>query len=189
MFTNFKIFSSGASPFYSFCRSGDHNFRHFAANGRLTQPSSASSLRSPALSRPSHSSSLRRGAFFLAAALRGKRPARMPARRVPQSIPETGIFTPSRVPHFHARAPRARSGDQHFYARARSGAPHSSPCRGTYLPKFGVSPPPPPRGGGGRSMTGDFISQNSQCSPWAYCPIILSDESLLLRQSSMKNTE
>ena len=39
-------------------------------------------------------------------------------------------------PHFHARAPRARSRAQHLYARARSGAPHFSPCRGTYLSKW-----------------------------------------------------
>ena len=47
-------------------------------------------------------------------------------------------------------APRVsgRSGDSHFHARpgARSGAlAHFSLCRGTYLPRFGVSTPPPPR--------------------------------------------
>ena len=57
-------FRSGASPFYSFCRSRDHNFLNFAAHGRLTQPSSVNSVRSPALSSPSHVSSLWRGAFF-----------------------------------------------------------------------------------------------------------------------------
>ena len=36
IFTNFKIFRSGASQFYSFCRSGDHNFRNFAAHARPT---------------------------------------------------------------------------------------------------------------------------------------------------------
>ena len=37
------------------------------------------------------------------------------------------------------------SGDAHFHARARSGTPHFSLCRGTYLPKFwGEYPPPPP---------------------------------------------
>ena len=45
-------------------------------------------------------------------------------------------------PHFHAWA---HSGASHFHVRARSGAPHFSLCRGTYLPKFGVSAPPPPR--------------------------------------------
>ena len=55
---------AGASPFYSFCRSRENNFRNFVAHDRLTQPRSASSLRSPALSRPNNSCSLRRGAFF-----------------------------------------------------------------------------------------------------------------------------
>ena len=126
-FTNLKIFRSGASPFYSFCHSGDHNFRHFAAHGRLTQPSSTSSLRNPALSRPSHLSSLRRGAFFTC---RGA-----PGLAAGQNASQTRPTVRSGDRHFHARAPRARSGDQHFYARARSGAPHLSPCRGTYLPK------------------------------------------------------
>ena len=44
-------------------------------------------------------------------------------------------------PHFLARA---CSGALHFHAWARSRAPHFSFCRGTHLPKFGVSAPPPP---------------------------------------------
>ena len=145
IFTNFQIFRSGASPVYSFCRSGDHNFRNFAAHGRLTQ---ASSLRSPALSRPSHSSSLRSLAFFTYRGAPGlaagqKRPTVRSGdlhfhSRAPRAL--------SRAPHFHARAPRARSGAQHFYARARSGAHHFSPCRGIYRSTkiWGVY-----RGGGG----------------------------------------
>ena len=54
-FTNlanfFNIPLRNITILHFFCRSGDHNFRNFAAHGRLTQPSSASSLRSPALSR------------------------------------------------------------------------------------------------------------------------------------------
>ena len=48
---------------------------------------------------------------------------------------------------FKLKTARARSGAPHFHARpgARSGAlAHFSLCRGTYLPKFGVSNPPPP---------------------------------------------
>ena len=91
-------FRSDASPSYSFCRSGDHNFRNFftfwlfiAAHSRLTQPSSPSSLRSPAFSRPS---SLRCPPFFtlprhigLTTNILGEYP------RVPQPVSETRIFT------------------------------------------------------------------------------------------------
>ena len=48
---------------------------------------------------------------------------------------------------FKLKTAQARSGAPHFHARlgARSGArAHFSLCRGTYLPKFGVSTPPPP---------------------------------------------
>ena len=48
---------------------------------------------------------------------------------------------------FKLKTAQARSGAPHFHARpgARSGARgHFSLCRGTYLPKFGVSTPPPP---------------------------------------------
>ena len=53
---------------------------------------------------------------------------------------------------FKLKTAQARSGAPHFHARpgARSGAlAHFSLCRGTYLPKFGVTPHPPPPGGGG----------------------------------------
>ena len=72
------------------------------------------------------------------------------ARRV-LAVPESPISTLKTdqarsgappPPHF-----QARSGGPHFHARpgARSGAlAYFSLCRGTYLPKFGVSNPPPP---------------------------------------------
>ena len=51
--------------------------------------------------------------------------------------------------HFHAKTDQARSGAPHFHTRpgVRSGAlAKFSLCRGTCLPKFGVSTPPPPPG-------------------------------------------
>ena len=125
-----------------FCRSGDHNFRNVFTPGRLNQPSFPSSLRSPALSHSSHSSSLlqSRAPHFQARATRARsgapalccgapglyigRPECQPDASYIQSVPEPD-------PHFHDRASRARSRVPHFHARARSGAPHFSLCPGT----------------------------------------------------------
>ena len=69
-------------------------------------------------------------------------------RRGLAAVPEIRIFT--------LKKDQARSGTPYFHARpgARSGAlPHVSLCRGTYLPKFGVStPPPPPPGTSGFAL-------------------------------------
>ena len=121
-FHKFPKIRSGASPFYIFCRIGDHNFQNFfnfnpfiASHGQLSRQ--------------------RRGL----------------ARRV-LAVPETPIFTLKRfklVPEpriFKLKTAQARSGAPHFHAQlgARSGAlAHFSFCRGTYLPKLGVSTPPP----------------------------------------------
>ena len=59
------------------------------------------------------------------------------ARRI-KLVPEPPIFK--------LKTAQVGSGDPHFHARpgARSGAlANFSLCRGTYLPKFGVSTPPP----------------------------------------------
>ena len=107
-------------------RSGDLHFQAFHSGDSHFQAfgSAAGSVRSPAFSR---------------------------SKRL-KLVPEPPIFklktaqARSGDPHFHAR-PGAHSGDPHFHARpgARSGAlAIFSLCRGTYLPKFGVSTPPPP---------------------------------------------
>ena len=115
----------------------------------LTQPSSASSLGSPALLRPSRSSSLRRGAFFTL-------PRRSGVSGRPECQPDA-FYSPFRRPAFSRPSPRIFTLElpelapetSIFYARARSGAPHFSPCRGTYMyivPTniWGECPPPPP---------------------------------------------
>ena len=114
--------------------------------------SSAISLRSSALSRPSHSSSLRRGAFFTLPWRSGVsgRPECQPNASYIQSIPETGIFTPE-LPSALQRPAFSRSSSPSslrrpaFFDRARSGAPHFHLARGTYIPTkiWGEFPPPP----------------------------------------------
>ena len=131
--SNTSLRSGGASPFYSLCRFGDHNFRNFAAYGRLTL------LRSPALSHPSHSSSLRSLAFFTL-------PRRCGVSGRPKCPPDAS-YSPFRRPAFSrstspSSLPGAPLRSPAFLRSIRS--PHCSPCRGKYLPKFGVSTPPPP---------------------------------------------
>ena len=86
IFPNYQKISSGASPFYIFCRSGDHHFQNFfnfnpfiASHGRLSPN---------ALAAPRVSSRLR-----------------VPARCV-LVVPETSIFT--------LKTDQARSGAPHF---------------------------------------------------------------------------
>ena len=143
----FKYSAPQPHHFTVFGRSGDHDFRHFAAH---TQPSSASSLRSPALSRPSHSSSLRRGAFFTL-------PRRSGDSGRPECQPDAS-YSPFRRPAFtrpsspstlqspafsRSRSPSSLRRPAFFTLELDPEPPHFSPCRCTYLPKFGVSAPPP----------------------------------------------
>ena len=127
-----------------FCRSGDHHFQEIfnfnpfiASHGRLS-PNAKRSAAPRVSGRPERqpyaSWQFRRFAFSR-------------SKRI-KLVLEPRIFTlktaqaRSGAPHF-----QARSGAPHFHARpgARSGAlAHFSHCRGTYLPKFGVSTPPPP---------------------------------------------
>ena len=55
-----------------------------------------------------------------------------------QTRPTNSQF-PTGDPHLNYARVLARSGAPHFHPRARSAAPHFSLCRGTYLPKCGVS--------------------------------------------------
>ena len=57
---------------------------------------------------------------------------------------------------------KVSSGDPHFHAQARTGAPHFSLSHGTYLPKYGMSaaPPPPPSGSGGMDELIILTEQN-----------------------------
>ena len=121
--------------FGGFCRSGDHHFQNFfnfnpfiASHGRLSpnaKRSAAPRVSSRPERQPDASWQFRRLAFS-----RSKRIKLVPEPRI-----------------FKLKTAQARSGAPHFHARpgARSGArAHFSLCRGTYLPKFGVSTPPPP---------------------------------------------
>ena len=110
--------------FGGFCRSGDHNFQNVLILTRSTARSAQSV-------RP------RRG-------LAAGQSARLTR---PGSSGES---------HFTLKTAQTRSGDPHFHARSgpRSGAlANFSLCRGTYLPKFGVSNPPPPPPPPGRKRT------------------------------------
>ena len=125
--------------FGGFCRSGDHHFQNFfnfnpfiASHGRLS-PNAKYSVSGRSGDAHFHaqngSSSFRSPSFS-----RSKRLKLVPEPRI-----------------FKLKTAQARSGAPHFHARpgARSGAlAHFSLCRGTYLPKFGVSTPPPPPPGG-----------------------------------------
>ena len=122
--------------FGGFCRSGDHHFQNFfnfnpfiASHGRLSPNAKRSAAAAPRVSnrperQPDASWQFRRLAFS-----RSKRIKLVPEPRI-----------------FKLKTAQARSGAPRFHARpgARSGArAHFSLCRGTYLPKFGVSTPPP----------------------------------------------
>ena len=118
---NFHKFQKKSVPehhhftfFGGFCRSGDHHFQ----NVYNFNPFIASHGRlSP----------------------NATRSAAPPVSQTRPGIPKTPIFT--------FKTDQARSGASHFHARpgARSGAlAIFSLCRGTDLPKFGVSTPPPP---------------------------------------------
>ena len=121
--------------FRGFCRSGDHNFQNFfnfnpfiASHGRLS-PNAARSAAPRVSSRPERQPG---------ASWQFRRLAFSRSKRI-KLVPEPRIFK--------LKTAQARSGAPHFHARpgARSGArAHFSLCRGTYLPKFGVSTPPPP---------------------------------------------
>ena len=121
--------------FGGFCRSGDHHFQNFfhfnsfiASHGRLSpnaKRSAAPRVSNRPECQPDASWQFRRLAFSRSKWIK--------------LVPEPRIFK--------LKTAQARSGAPHFYARpgARSGArAHFSLCRGTYLPKFGVSTPPPP---------------------------------------------
>ena len=123
IFTNFEKFRSGASPFYSFCRSGDHNFRNFAAHGRLIQPSGASSLQEPRTFTPPRA----RATWARSVAVHFSRCRGAPGLAAGQNASQTRLSVRSGDPQFHTRAPRARSRIPHFHARApkdRPGAQH-----------------------------------------------------------------
>ena len=127
--------------FGGFCRSRDHHFQNFfnfnpfiASHSRLSPNAKRSAApRVSGRSGDTHfhaqngSSSFRRFAFSR-------------SKRI-KLVPEPRIFT--------LKTAQARSGAPTFHARqgARSGAlANCSLCRGTCLPKFGVSTPPPPPG-------------------------------------------
>ena len=142
IFTNYQKIRSGASPFYIFCRSGDHHFQNFfnfnpfiASHGRLSPNAKRSAApRVSGRSGDTHfhaqngSSSFRRFSFSR-------------SKRI-KLVPEPHIFT--------LKTAQARSGAPHFHARpgARSGAlANFSLCRGTCLyTKIWVEYPPPPPG-------------------------------------------
>ena len=145
IFTNYQKIRLGASPFH-ICgrilpfRRPSFSFFFFnpfiASHARPAQPA----LRSAA---PRDSGRSLDSHFH---AQNGSRSFRSPAfsrsKRL-KLVPEPRIFK--------LKTAQARSGAPHFYARpgARSRAlAHFSLCRGTYVPKFGVSTPPPPGGGG-----------------------------------------
>ena len=144
IFTNYQKIRLGASPFH-ICgrilpfRRPSFSFFFFnpfiASHARPAQPALRSAA--PRVSGRSLDSHFH--------AQNGSRSFRSPAfsrsKRL-KLVPEPRIFK--------LKTAQARSGAPHFYARpgARSGAlAHFSLCRGTYVPKFGVSTPPP-RGGG-----------------------------------------
>ena len=122
--------------FGGFCRSGDHHFQNFfnfnpfiASHGRLSpnaKRSTAPRVSSRPERQPDASWQFRSVAFSRSKQIK--------------LVPEPRIFK--------LKTAQARSGAPHFHVRpgARSGAwAHFSLCRGTYLPKFGVSTSPPPR--------------------------------------------
>ena len=145
IFTNFLKIRSGASPFNIFWRDfavpetiifkNFFNFNPFiASHGRLSP--NAKRLAAPRVSQTRPGSS---GDWHFHA-------QNGPIKLVPE-------------PHiFKLKTAQARSGAPHFHARprARSGVlAHFSLCRGTYLPKFGVSTPPPP---GSLNLTTSLIT-------------------------------
>ena len=140
--------------FGGFCRSGDHHFHNFfnfnpfiASHGGLSpnaKRSAAPRVSSRPERQPDASWQFRRLAFS-----RSKRIKLVPEPRI-----------------FKLKTDQARSGAPHFQAQNGSssfrcpafsrstGSSFRRPgpfalCRGTYLPKFGVSTPPPPPPGSG----------------------------------------
>ena len=128
---------SGASPFYIFCRSRDHHFTISLISTRSPPPTASSARTQSIRQRPGlvagqSASQTRPGSSgdpHLHAQI-GSSSVRSPTVWVSRSkqlklVPEPRIFTLDRG--------------------ACSGAwADFSLCRGTYLPKFGVSTPPPP---------------------------------------------
>ena len=141
-------------------RSGDQHFQNFfnfnlfiASHGRLS-PNAAPrvSQTRPGSSGESHFQRHGLARRVLAASGESHFQHRGLARLV-MAVPESPIFMLKRMklvpepPIFKLKMAQAHPGDPHFHAQlgARSGAlAIFSLCRGTYLPKFGVSTPPPP---------------------------------------------
>ena len=135
--------------FGGFCRSGDHHFQNFYN----FNPFIASHGRGSARSKHIFSGlkiHLQNSAYIQSM----PRPLRWVAfssgrqRRGLAAVPEPRIFTlktaqaRSGARIFKLKTTQARSGAPHFHVPEP--LPHFSLCRGTYLPKFGVSTPPPP---------------------------------------------